>query len=144
MGSIFALCLAAFLMLGLGFRRVALTALVIPFAVLFYTSLMFPFAVGVLLAFLLAQYNPRVPLVLALLSLAVAVYLLGFMLPVGTYAWVTWLPQRLESNAATVLQTLGAALLIWAILTNATLYRLLDTRVWRRFGELAFALYLTV
>jgi peptidoglycan/LPS O-acetylase OafA/YrhL len=142
MGSIFALCLAAFLFVAMGHRRIALTAVLVPLAVLFYASLLFPFAAGVLLAFLLARYHPRVPLAVALPAVALSLYLIGFMLAQGAYAWVSWLPQRLQDNATTVLQTLGAVLLIWSVLSNATLYRALDRTVARRFGELAFALYL--
>jgi peptidoglycan/LPS O-acetylase OafA/YrhL len=111
-------------------------------AILFYASFLFPFMVGAALSFALSRYRPRLPLLLALPVLGAGLYLMGFLLPLGSYAWVSQAPPGIRDYAATLLHSAGSALLIVAVLCSAGLYRRLDRRIWHYLGRISYPLFL--
>lgn len=144
LGSFLVLALAVFLHVAMGYRRATLSSGIILVAVLGYASFLFPFVAGALLAFVMARYRPRLPILLALPMLGVGVYCLGYLLAQGSYAWVGRLPVPvpMQAYAPTVFHTCGAVLVIVAVLANGALYRRLDGAAWHAFGRISFPLYL--
>jgi peptidoglycan/LPS O-acetylase OafA/YrhL len=131
------------LSLSLGYRWATAGALaVLLAAVLLYTSFLFPFLAGAALSFVLSRYRPRLPMILALPVLGAGLYLLGFLLPLGTYTWVSQAPPGLKDYAATLLHSAGSVLVIVAVLCSAGLYRRLDRRIWWALGRVSFPLFL--
>ncbi|MCA3442507.1 MAG: acyltransferase [Rhodobacter sp.] len=142
-GGLVVLPTAMLLSLSLGYRWATAGALaVLLVAVLLYTSFLFPFLAGAALSFVLSRYRPRLPMILALPVLGAGLYLLGFLLPMGTYTWVSQAPSALKDYAATLLHSAGSALVIVAVLCSAGLYRRLDRRIWWALGRISFPLFL--
>jgi peptidoglycan/LPS O-acetylase OafA/YrhL len=142
-GGLVGLPTAMLLSLSLGYRWATAGALaVLLVAVLLYTSFLFPFLAGAVLSFVLSRYRPRLPMILALPVLGAGLYLLGFLLPMGTYTWVAQAPPALKDYAATLLHSAGSALVIVAVLCSAGLYRRLDRRIWWALGRISFPLFL--
>ena len=142
-GGLVGLPTAMLLSLSLGYRWATAGALaVLLVAVLLYTSFLFPFLAGAALSFVLSRYRPRLPMILALPVLGAGLYLLGFLLPMGTYTWVAQAPPALKDYAATLLHSAGSALVIVAVLCSAGLYRRLDRRIWWALGRISFPLFL--
>ena len=142
-GGLVVLPTAMLLSLSLGYRWATAGALaVLLAAVLLYTSFLFPFLAGAALSFVLSRYRPRLPMILALPVLGAGLYLLGFLLPMGTYTWVSQAPLALKDYAATLLHSTGSALVIVSVLCSAGLYRRLDRRIWWALGRISFPLFL--
>lgn len=142
-GGLLVLPTAMLLSLSLGYRWATAGAVaVLLAAVLLYTSFLFPFLAGAALSFVLSRYRPRLPMILALPVLGAGLYLLGFLLPLGTYAWVSQAPPGVKDYAATLLHSAGSILVIVAVLCSAGLYRRLDRRIWWALGRISFPLFL--
>jgi peptidoglycan/LPS O-acetylase OafA/YrhL len=142
-GGLFGLAVAVLLSLSLGYRWATAGAMIVLLAaVLSYASFLFPFLAGVSLAFVLSRYRPRLPMLLALPALGGGLYLLGFLLPRGSYTWVAQAPAVAQDYAATVLHSVGSALVIAAVLCSAGLYRRLDRPIWWALGRISYPLFL--
>lgn len=142
-GGLFVLAVAMLLSLSLGYRWATAGAMIVLLAaVLSYASFLFPFLTGASLAFVLSRYRPRLPMLLALPVLGGGLYLLGFLLPRGSYTWVSQAPAVAQDYAATVLHSAGSALVIVAVLCGAGLYRRLDRPIWWALGRISFPLFL--
>jgi|LakMenEpi03Aug12_release.lakeMendotaPanAssembly.Ray.scaffolds.fasta_scaffold213198_2 peptidoglycan/LPS O-acetylase OafA/YrhL len=142
-GGLFVLAVGMLLSLSLGYRWATAGAMIVLFAaVLSYASFLFPFLTGVSLAFVLSRYRPPLPMLLALPVLGGGVYLLGYLLPQGSYTWVSQAPPVAKGYAATVLHSAGSALVIIAVLCSAGLYRRFDRRIWWALGRISFPLFL--
>lgn len=143
MGGLLVPATAVLLSVALGHRWATGGAMVVLLAaILFYANFLFPFMVGAALSFALSRYRPRLPLLLALPVLGAGLYLLGFLLPLGSYTWVSQAPPGIKDYAATLLHSAGSALLIVAVLCSAGLYRRLDRWSWRALGRISYPLFL--
>ena len=142
-GGLLVLAVALLLSVSLGYRWATAGAMIVLLAaVLSYASFLFPFLTGASLAYVLSRYRPRLPMLLALPALGGGLYLLGFLLPRGSYTWVSQAPLMAQDYAATVLHSAGSALVIAAVLCSAGLYRRLDRRIWWALGRISFPLFL--
>jgi len=106
----------------------------------------FPFVLGLFLAAWIAiQSNTRrIGLVIALLLIISGLYLLGYEIAAKDYAWTIFIkhPVLLVSNIKAVFHSIGAALIIYAVMQCPTIFRLLNGRVGFYLGKLSFPLYL--
>jgi peptidoglycan/LPS O-acetylase OafA/YrhL len=143
LGGMLAMAFGVFLATVMGYRQATVWVVVaLGVAVLCYASFLFPMVLGAILAFVLARYRVPLPMLIAVPILAAGLYLLGYVLPLRSYAWVAQVSPDLQPYAPTVLHSLGSALLIIAVLCGTGLYRGLDGGLWRLLGRISFPLYL--
>lgn len=98
------------------------------------------FSVGVGLAALLNWRTPRIALPLACGMAVIVLYLAGYWLPIGHYAWAAWLPRGLSDP--TYLHTAAAAIAIVMVEGSGAVRHFLSRRLFVVLGKLSFPVYL--
>jgi peptidoglycan/LPS O-acetylase OafA/YrhL len=106
----------------------------------------FPFILGLFLAaWMVSQSKTRtMGLAIALVFVAVGFYLLGYEIAAKDYAWTIFIkhPVLLVSNMKVVFHSVGAALIIYAVLLSPVFFQFLSGRAGFYLGKLSFPLYL--
>ena len=106
----------------------------------------FPFVLGLFLAAWMADSSKTrtMGLAIALVFVAVGLYLLGYEIAAKDYAWTVLIkhPVLLVSNIKVVFHSVGAALIIYAVMQSPKIFQLLNGRVGFYLGKLSFPLYL--
>lgn len=106
----------------------------------------FPFVLGLFLAaWMVSQPKIRtMGLSIALVFIACGLYLLGYEIATKDYAWTVFIkhPVLLVSNIKVVFHSIGAALIIFAVMQSPKIFQLLNGRVGFYLGKLSFPLYL--
>jgi len=106
----------------------------------------FPFVLGLFLAaWMASQSNKRkIGLATALFFIIGGLYLLGYEIAAKDYAWTVVIkhPFLLVSNIKVVFHSVGAALIIFAVMQSPKIFQLLNGRVGFYLGKLSFPLYL--
>ena len=106
----------------------------------------FPFVLGLFLAAWMAGSSKTrtMDLAIALVFVALGLYLLGYEIAAKDYAWTVLIkhPVLLVSNIKVVFHSVGAALIIYAVMQSPKIFQLLNGRVGFYLGKLSFPLYL--
>jgi len=143
-GSIFIFMLGAFVSFVLSFELLLLSFIFFSLWVLNIYSFLFPFIIGLFLSAALAKDDCRVELTIALSLIVVGLYLLGYSIPEKDYFWVSYItyPDFLLSNIQIILNSLGAGLVIFSVMSNFQVYAFLNRPFCNYLGQLSFPLYL--
>jgi len=106
----------------------------------------FPFVLGLFLAaWMVGRAKTRtMGLLIALIFIVIGLYLLGYEIAAKDYAWTTAIkhPVLLVSNMKVIFHSIGAALIIYAVMQSPKIFQLLNGRVGFYLGKLSFPLYL--
>lgn len=143
-GSIVVFMLGAFISLVLSFERLFISFILFSAWALSVYSYLCPFVVGIFLSAALVKNECRMRLPIASLLIVIGLYLLGYSIPEKNYLWVTYItyPDMLVKNIQIVLNSLGAGLVIFSIMSNVQIYASLNGRFCNYLGQLSFPLYL--
>jgi peptidoglycan/LPS O-acetylase OafA/YrhL len=143
-GSIFIFLLGAFISFILSFEYLLVSFMLVSFWALSLYGNLFPFVVGIFVSAFLVKHELSISLPKALAIIAIGLYLLGYALPEKNYLWVSYItyPDILVNNIQVILNSLGAALVIFSIMCNLQIYTFLNGRFCNYLGQLSFPLYL--
>ena len=144
MGSMLVFVLAAFLLLVLNFQFLKISFVLLSFWGLEMYSDIFPFIAGIFLAAILAKQSRKMSIVQGLLLIGLGFYLLGYAVPDKSYSWLKYLMYMNlpAGKVEIVIHSLGAAMIIFAIMTNSRIYDFLNNRFCKYLGIFSFPLYL--
>lgn len=141
-GSIIVYMLTCFIALILGYRFLFYALMTTSISALFYNDLIFPFVVGTFLSCYLAKNKKEISFKASITLIIFGLFMLGYMIPEKSYAWVSHTPDILKAHTKTLLHTLGSACIIFATMTNRKLFMRLNGSSLRFIGKISFPLYL--
>jgi len=141
-GSMIVYMLACFISVILGHRHLLYALAVISISALFYNDLIFPFVVGAFLSASLAKRKSEVRFLTSIGLIVLGLYLLGYMLPEKSYIVFSVLPHSVMEHSQTLFHTLGSICIIFATMSNRTIFNSLNGRFFAGIGKISFPLYL--
>lgn len=105
------------------------------------------FIAGMLMAYWHAHSSSRLRTPLALVMSVVALYLLGYITPSPTYAWVDWLTRNtaetwFQPRSATLIHTFASCLLVHVLIRHGRTNLALQGPLSQWLGKLSFPVYL--
>lgn len=144
MGSMIVFITAAFISLALSFQYLLISFLLLSLWALGIYSDIFPFIAGIFLSASLAKHQPKIKTPIAILTIVLGIFLLGYAIPDKNYLWFKYLnnfkiePVKIEI----ITHAIGSSLIIFAIMTNSRTYEFLNNRFCNYLGVFSFPLYL--
>ena len=141
-GSMIVYMLACFISVILGYRHLIYALAIISISAFFYNDLIFPFVVGAFLSAYLAKSKTEVSFLTSIGLIILGLYFLGYMLPEKAYIGFSIIPQSVMEHSQTLFHTLGSACIIFATMSNKTLFNSLNGRFFASIGKISFPLYL--
>jgi peptidoglycan/LPS O-acetylase OafA/YrhL len=143
-GSILVYFIAAFrtLKLRAGYLFIAFLFLV-AIALKIYIFFI-PFLIGLFLAIVLTNHPMKIPTSISFLIILMGLYFLGYAIPEKNYLWVSRIrqPEIIKDNIQLILNSVGAFLILFAIVSCNKVYKFLDNRIGMFLGKISFPLYL--
>ena len=143
-GSIFVFTLGAFISLVLSYDYLFIVFFLFATWTLSTYSNLFPFVLGIFLAAIFVKHDLKIRIHIALTSIALGLYLLGYSIPEKNYLWVSHIqhPRILVANIQIILNSIGSGLVIFSIMSNLKIYELMNGKIYKYLGQLSFPLYL--
>lgn len=143
-GSILVYLIAAFTLLNLWVWYLFKVILFLVVVALKIYVLFIPFLIGLFLAIAISKRPIEIPAIVSFLIILMGLYLLGFAIAEKNYIWVGEIgqPEIIKDNLQLLMNSVGAFLIIFAIVSCNKVYAFLDGRLCMFLGKLSFPIYL--
>ena len=145
MGSMVIFMISAFIFAIISFENLVVSLVLFSIWGLFFYIHLFPFILGVFLSAYVLKYEIKITFPISITLILIGVYLLGYSIPERDYYWVSYFIDKgfAREDLVTIINSLGSLLLIFAIISNRTIYGVLNKSSFSYLGRLSFPLYLT-